>query len=522
MIHNSSESWKGPLPLAPPLRFLPRMVLRSRLDRQRTVESIGEGCRGVTGYDADELVHNRVVAYSALIFPADREMVHNAIHSALRDRQHFQVSYRIQTRQGEERWVWEQGSGASPLEGAAEPSIVESVVVDITPRTGDAEQIETQDRLATVGRLATGIAHDFNNIMSIISLYSGLLEHQPEHPQRNHFLSIINQQANHASRLISQILDYSRKSQSEKSLAEESMLDLNGFLEETVSLLRRTLPEQIDVVLSRDVPAVLVEIDPTRLQQVVINLVLNARDAMAEGGKLTIRLSEFVLQPDVQPPVAGMAAGRWLQLEVVDSGVGISSEILPHIFEPFFTTKSAGKGTGLGLAQVKDIIERVGGRVGVESQPGEGATFSVYLPAVDSDARIKSGASAQTAASGREKTILIVEDNAETLAALAEATRELGYDVLTAARGAEALQHFETKGDQIDLLLTDAVMPDLDGIELCRRLRQKCGALPCLVMSGYTFGTEQRQMLEALGATWLQKPFSLETLAENLCHVIDR
>src|SRR5690606_8910771 len=218
------------------------MVFRCRLDHDRTMEFVSEGCRDITGYDPADLVQNQTLSYRQLIYSKDREMVREEIDRALRERRHYQISYRIQTRVGEEKWVWEQGDGI--FAPGAEAAAVEGVIVDITPRRAVTKQIETQDRLANVGRMATGIAHDFNNIMSIITLYSGLLERQPDHPRRNQYPSIISQQAYHASRLIRQLLDYSRN-----SVVEQQALDLSTFLREIVGLLQRTVPDNVTVEL---------------------------------------------------------------------------------------------------------------------------------------------------------------------------------------------------------------------------------------------------------------------------------
>ncbi|MDT8307866.1 MAG: PAS domain-containing protein, partial [Anaerolineae bacterium] len=215
------------------------MVFRCRTDRERTMEFVSDGCRDITGYDAADLIQNKTLSYRDLIYSKDREMVWEEIERALRERRHFQISYRIQTRVGEEKWVWEQGDGVF-APSADEPIAVEGIVVDITPRRAITRQAETQDRLATVGRMATGIAHDFNNIMSIITLYSGLLERQPDHPRRHQYLSLISQQAYHASRLIRQLLDYSRN-----SIVEQQAIDLTAYLEEMTGLLQRTMPENV-------------------------------------------------------------------------------------------------------------------------------------------------------------------------------------------------------------------------------------------------------------------------------------
>lgn len=496
--------------LAPPLSHLPGMVFRCRQDHDRTMEFVSEGCRDITGYDPADLVENQVLSYRQLIYSKDREMVREEIDRALRERRHYQISYRIQTRVGEEKWVWEQGDGifARPGEDA---TVVEGVIVDITPRRAVTKQIETQDRLANVGRMATGIAHDFNNIMSIITLYSGLLEKQPDHPRRNQYLSLISQQAYHASRLIRQLLDYSRN-----SLIDQQALDLSTFLEEMVGLLQRTVPDNVAVELESSVEEALVRADPTRLQQVMINLAFNARDAMPNGGKLTISLSMVELAAGEQLAGVELEPGRWLCVRVTDTGYGIPPHVLPHIFEPFYTTKEPGRGTGLGLAQVQGIVTELNGAVSVESQLGTGTTFNIYLPALAPLESSAAGTEASLAPGKRAETVLLAEDNDATREAVTEVLNGLGYHVLVAGTGQQALSLFEQHGGSITLLLADIVMPEMGGFELYQRVRQEWPEVPCILMSGHPLEREQQRRLEEESIYWIQKPFTIDALSESI------
>lgn len=505
-----NEAQERRSPLTPPLSHLPGMVFRCRIDRERTMEFVSDGCRDITGYDAADLIQNQTLSYRDLIYSKDREMVLEEISRALHERRHFQISYRIQTRVGEEKWVWEQGDGVYLADGD-EPVAVEGIVVDITPRRSLTQQIETRDRLATVGRMATGIAHDFNNIMSIITLYSGLLERQPDHPRRNQYLSLISQQAYHASRLIRQLLDYSRN-----SIVEQQSINLASFLEEMVVLLQRAVPENVAVECNRFVDEALVRADPTRLQQVMINLAFNARDAMPFGGTLSVLLDALEVRRGDQPADLDLQPGRWLRVQVTDTGFGIAAEVLPHIFEPFYTTKDPGRGTGMGLPQVQSIVEELGGAIGVQSQLGEGTTFSIYLPALPPAEGAAAAGVPIPAAIAHVDTVLIVEDNEATRLAVAETVAGLGYHVLVASSGREALELFAKHGDSIDLLLADIVMPEMGGIDLYQRIHQQWPSVPCMLMSGYPLDRERQRLLEERSIFWIQKPFTMETLAESL------
>lgn len=512
-----SEAQEGRPLLAPPLSHLPGMVFRCRTDRKRTMDFVSEGCRQVTGYGPNELVHNEAVAYGELIYERDREMVKETIAHALRERRPFQISYRIQTRVGEEKWVWEQGNVVFPANGT-EVVAVEGIIVDITPRRLAASQPQRRERPARVGQMASGIAHDFKNIMSVIVLYSELLERQPEHPRRQHYLSVITQQANHASRLIGQLLDYSRN-----SYVEGQLLDLNVFLDEMADLLERTLAENIELLVESTLEEAVVEADSTRLQQVLLNLALNARDAMPDGGTLEITLSRFELLPGERRPAAfgrralpGLEDEQWIRIEVTDSGSGIAPDVLPHIFEPFFTTKEAGRGTGLGLAQVDGIVEQLGGTVGVVSRLGQGTTFSIYLPLTESKGRAFRSSAHRGRSDRRSERILVVESNSETRGAVSDAVQSLGYRVLMAKTAREALAVFEAERDSIDLLVTAAQIDDMRGEDLCRRLRWKKPGLPCLLLGPHGRGGQSVNSLRQENTFSIQKPFSLSMLADTL------
>ncbi len=391
------------------------------------------------------------------------------------------------------------------------------VLQDVTQEREIKERIQQQERLAVVGQLAAGIAHDFNNIMSVIILYAGMMLRKPDlTPKDRERLVIISQQAKQATNLTGQILDFSRT-----SVIERRALDLVPFLKELIKLLKRTLPENIELELVYGHDDYTVNADPTRIQQVVMNLVVNARDAMPEGGEMRIGLERILVGPGEPPPLPEMEPGEWVQMTASDTGAGIPPNALPHIFEPFFTTKPTGQGTGLGLAQVYGIVGQHGGHIDVESEVEHGTTFTLYLPAL----RVSGGEPLElevgTPVHGHGETILVVEDEPATRDAVAEALQSLGYQVLVAANGREALSIFEQHSDEIALVLSDLMMPGISGAELFRILKQKKPAVKIVAMTGYPLQFKARDLPVQDIADWLQKPLSAEQLAETVQRALE-
>jgi two-component system, cell cycle sensor histidine kinase and response regulator CckA len=388
------------------------------------------------------------------------------------------------------------------------------VIDEITTEREQQDYLQAQDRLATVGQLAAGIAHDFNNIMAVIVLYAQtLLMSKPEGREQER-LSVIYQQAQQASRLIGQILDFSRR-----SVVERRPLDIIPFLKELVRMLQRTLPETIDLDFSFSEGDYVVDADPTRLQQALMNLAVNARDAMPEGGTLTLTLSRH--GPDWPTPLPDMRRGHWVRLEVRDTGEGINTADLPHIFEPFYTTKEPGKGTGLGLAQVYGIVKQHDGFIHVTSRSGQGTSFQLYLPAFILSAPQERPEPPAIPDALPGETILVVEDEESIREAVAATLEGLNYRVLTAPNGEVALAIYRQDHAAISLVLSDLVMPRMGGAALYDALRDINPNLRMLIFTGYPLEDANRDFIERSGVDWVQKPFTAETLARALRHTLD-
>jgi CheY-like chemotaxis protein len=361
-------------------------------------------------------------------------------------------------------------------------------------------------------------------------------------PNATRALETVLSESRRAAELVQQILDFSRRSP-----IQLHSVDLGPFIKDAVRVLERTIPENIGLRVEveseghiasdgAEATPLTVNADPTRIQQVLMNLVVNARDAMPEGGELNIGLSRVKVGPDEAPPVAEMDAGTWVCLAVSDTGTGISPEAQLHLFEPFFTTKKPGKGTGLGLAQVYGIVRQHGGHIGVETKMGKGTTFRVYLPASETEEDI-ADEEASSIPEGKGEVILLVEDNVTLREGGQSLLESLGYRVLTAANGGEALQVFEMEGGadperihpgsdrrsrKIDLVITDLVMPEMGGRELIRELRKKAPDIKVLATTGYVM-QEDLETLEREGfLDVVHKPFDVDTLAQMVRQILDK
>ncbi len=396
------------------------------------------------------------------------------------------------------------------------------VIRDVTQQREIDRRVQQQERLAVVGQMAAGIAHDFNNILAAIVLYSQLAaQSEGITPQGRSRMETVTQQAMHATRLIQQILDFSRS-----SFFDRGPLDLLPLLKEQCKLLERTMPDNIRVSLDYEEGEYRVLGDPTRLQQVFMNLAVNARDAMPEGGILHFHMKHLQIAHGRDVPLPEMhlredgGLGGWVRVDVSDTGYGIPPEVLPHIYEPFFTTKAPGRGTGLGLPQVHGIVTAHDGYIDVVSQSGKGTVFSVYFRFHREDPLPMEPVRAYPLVQGHGERVLIVEDNATTRQALVESLAVLGYQVLTAQNGREALEVLTLHAGEIRLVLSDLVMPEMGGEALFHALRRRQEPVKMVILTGHLVDGGLRQ-LEALGlAGWMFKPPDLMQLGELLARVL--
>jgi two-component system cell cycle sensor histidine kinase/response regulator CckA len=393
--------------------------------------------------------------------------------------------------------------------------------IDTTEQKSLETQFAQSQKMQAVGQLAGGVAHDFNNLLTAMIGFCDLLllRFRPGDPSFADIMQI-KQNANRAANLVRQLLAFSRQ-----QTLQPRVLSITDVLAELSHLLRRLIGENIElkVVHGRDLG--LIKVDQGQLEQVIINLAVNARDAMAAGGTLTIRTSNVTTTASVRRGHEVMARGDYVLIEVVDTGIGIPKENLERIFEPFFSTKEVGSGTGLGLSTVYGIVRQTGGFVFVESEPGKGATFAIYLPRLAAaDAAAAQRVEPSEAPQGRDLTgagtVLLVEDEDPVRLFSARALRNKGYRVIEAKSGEAALELITSGKEQIDLLITDVVMPRMDGPALVKHVRETHPDMKVIFISGYTEDAFRKRLDTDTQIHFLPKPFSLKQLAGKVKEVI--
>ncbi len=374
------------------------------------------------------------------------------------------------------------------------------------------EQYRQTQKIESIGRLAGGVAHDLNNLLSPILGYGEmLLEDFDAHDARKASVEEIVQAGLRARDLVRQLLAFSRK-----QVLEFKLLDLNNVLARFEKLLRRTIREDIDLKIFPAPSLPLIQGDIGQLEQVIMNLAVNAQDAMPDGGALTMETAVAELDEEYAEARSGVTPGRYVMLSVSDTGLGVDDETRERIFEPFFTTKEKDKGTGLGLATVYGIVKQHGGNIWIYSEPGKGATFKVYLPAAEETDAPSERPPAEASVSGRAETILLVEDNVQVRHLTRAILLRQGYIVLTAESGKHALAVCDQLDGEVDLLLTDVVMPEMSGRELYDRIAARHPHVKALYMSGYTDNVIAHRGVLDKGVHFIQKPFSAKVLAAKV------
>jgi two-component system, cell cycle sensor histidine kinase and response regulator CckA len=455
----------------------------------------------VCGFTAREAAAWPGTLWVDRVHPADRERVERAF-DALAPGDRFEAECRWQRK--DSTWIWVRCTATASRDDGAR--VVDGLLSDITAQKTLEHQVCQSQKLGAIGQLTGGIAHDFKNLLTVI-LGSGqfLLETIPKGAQPRIDAEAIVEAAERAAALTKQLLAFSRR-----HTPEPQVVNLNTVVVEIEKILRRVIGEDIQLSIATSNEVGSVWADPVQVEQVVMNLVVNARDAMPRGGRLAIETVD--IGPDDQ----------YVMLGVSDTGCGMDAETRARIFEPLFTTKDQGKGTGLGLSTCRGIVQQAGGFIDVYSEPGQGSAFKVYLPKIGCGAPIAAGARSADGPAGRGgETILALEDNDGIRVLVRRILERLGYRVLEARSGDEALTIFDAAEDPIHLVLSDVVVPGVSGPDVVMRVRERSKSTRALFMSGYTGQTLLQKGTLRAGDPFIQKPFLPAALARKVREVLD-
>jgi PAS domain S-box-containing protein len=466
----------------------------------------------ITGFTPDEWLANSE-EWMRHIPVEDHPVVEEAEAASLRG-QRFQAEYRIIRKDGATVWV---NDTAVVVPGSDSHPVMEGIIVDITDRKRLETQLQQSRRMEAVGRLAGGIAHDFNNLLTVIKGYTELVLQRPE--LQNDIRSDVMQVENASERatvLVRQLLAFGRR-----QVLQPKLIDLNAIVLGLDKLLGRLLGEHIEKITRCAADIGAVRADPAQIEQVFMNLVVNARDAMPDGGRLTVETMNVELDSSFVREHVTVNAGSYVMLAVSDTGIGMTQETTVHIFEPFYTTKEGGRGTGLGLSTVYGIVKQSGGYIWVYSEPGHGTTFKVYLPRIDEKPDEKPELATIPVSRKGTETVLLVEDEEPVRSLVSMILSGKGYHVLAAQSWHEA-EHFSVNHPgEIHLLLTDIIMPGLSGPDLARRVTARHPHTRVLFMSGYTDNVLGKGGVIEEGVAFLQKPFTPATLTQKVREVLD-
>lgn len=475
---------------------------------------VSPGAERMTGYPVDELQGSRL---ERIIHPEDIGAVRAAWDEALaHPEKTVTVRYRHMHRTRE--WAHFEAIAQSFLDEPSIAGVIASVrdISDTVEATAERERLQQQltqaQKMESVGRLAGGVAHDFNNMLSVILGHSELAERElgEGHPLHLH-LQEISRAATRSADLTRQLLAFARK-----QTVIPKVLDLNETVEGMLKMLRRLIGEDIELLWQPGDDLWPVRIDPSQVDQLLANLCINARDAIADTGRVTIRSATASFDPAYCAVHLDVTPGDYVLLSVSDSGCGMDEETISHLFEPFFTTKELGKGTGLGLATVYGIVKQNGGVINVVSSPGQGSTFTIYLPRHQEEAKEVQPPRQVVPPTVGQGTILLVEDEPMILEVTRTMLQMQGYEVLAALSPAEALRVAEQRHADIGLLMTDVVMPEMNGRDLAGRLQAMLPGLKCLFMSGYTADVIAHHGVLGEEVHFIQKPFTMEEVAAKV------
>ncbi|MCX8038507.1 MAG: PAS domain S-box protein [Candidatus Sumerlaeia bacterium] len=477
----------------------------------RTMRYVSPAVERILGYRPEEIIGRTP---SEFIHPDDQQPTRDVLLGLLeKPGATARAEFRLYHKDGSIRIC--EGIGKNLLHDPAVGGIVESIR-DITERRTLEMQLQQAQRLQAIGKLAGGIAHDFNNLLTTILGYCDLMLNQISvgSPLRRD-VEEIKKAAGRATSLTQQLLAFARR-----QILEPKVINLNTIVAEMHKMLSRLIRENIDLVTVLPPGLWRVRADPTQIEQILMNLVLNARDAMPDGGKLTIETANVILDEAYARRHAGVQPGPYVLLAVSDTGCGMDAQTLAQVFEPFFTTKPQGEGTGLGLATVYGIVKQSGGHIWAYSEPGRGTTMKIYLPRVDAPLTVVEDIPASPAVKAGE-TILVVEDEGDVRNLIAEILKMKGYELLLATRPTEAVEICRTHAGPIHLLVSDVTLPEMNGRTLSEKIVKMRPDIRVLFISGYTENAIVHDGVLEEDVYFLQKPFAPEILLAKVREVLD-
>jgi PAS domain S-box-containing protein len=483
-------------------------------DEQGNATFISEKIRTVFGYAPEEILKQGAELWFGRMHLDDRDRVRKAYAALFHHGQAFDVEYRIQHRDG--HWMWWRDRAAM-IEEEQGKRYADGLLTDITEHKNLEIQLRQAQKMEAVGLLAGGIAHDFNNLLCVLQGHAELAKDKvQQNPEVLEHLEVIGETGRRAASLIQRLLAFSRK-----QVLWITVFDLNVTIAGVEKLLSRVIGENVQLTTRFHVDPAFVKADRAQVEQVLMNLALNARDAMPEGGKLVIETRRVELDETDIRQYGDLGPGYYVLLSFHDTGRGMDAETLDRIFDPFFTTRPRGQGAGLGLATVYGIVKQSHGHISVESRPGLGTTFQVYFPAQTMPAEHGTEQPAAHVQQGNE-TILIVEDEPQLRKLTRIWLEGLGYSVVEAAGASEAFRMIERGELKIHLLLTDVVMPDLNGRQLAEEICSRYPSMSVVFMTGYTDDVVVQHKLLQPEIHLLRKPFSRAELARTVREVLEK
>jgi PAS domain S-box-containing protein len=493
---------------------LPGMAYRCLNDGSWTMEFVSGGCRELTGYDPEALIGNRLKSFEAIIEPDDRKGVRDIISRAVERGEPFELTYRIRTREGGLKWVWERGRSVPGPDGPA-PTL-EGFVTDITERKLLETQVLQNQRLESIGTLAGGISHDLNNVFAPIMMAGDLLADRAPDKDSTQLLAIISASARRGAELVRQILLFARGMEGPRVAVNPSALfaEIRTFLEST-------LPKSIRVNFEIASGVTAISGDPVQLHQMLLNLAVNARDAMPSGGRLAFSATPASVSASSPRPHPDAVPGDFVRIDISDTGSGIPDILKGQIFDPFFTTKGVGRGSGLGLSTARSIVKAHCGFITFVSTEGIGTTFSIFLPTANAGLTRPAQGEAARAPSGplprgNGESILVVDDEESVRLIMRSTLESFGFRAVGAADGSEAIALFRSAPALFNMAIVDMQMPGLDGGKTILSLRHMRPDLPIVAASGLATSQNREQAAENGVRHFLDKPFSVETLIRTV------